>query len=67
LKKETQQNTEYQGPVVEKRLVVNMNYPPAELPMKELERFLGEPGEEDRNLLDNIKVRKNRGKKPSPV
>jgi hypothetical protein len=52
---------------IKQRHVVNMNYPAKDMSMKELERFWGEPREEDRNLLDNIKVKEKRKIKPSPV
>ena len=54
-----------QNPVKKKeRRVINMNYPPADMPMEEVERFWGSPD-------DIVPLRKRKWKesnaKPSPV
>jgi hypothetical protein len=55
--------------VAKNRKVVNMNYPPADMPLEEIQRFWGEisseEGAEWARKARNIKVKKN--VKPSPL
>jgi hypothetical protein len=52
-----------------KRRVVNMNYPPEDMPMEEIERFWGEVSpEEDRKFAEELKkIKPKKGiRKPKP-
>ena len=52
-------------PVKKSGKFINANYPPDDFSQEELERIWGKPREEDRNLLNNIKVDRKRRNKPS--
>jgi len=46
-----------------KSKLVNMNYPPADMPLEEIRRFWGEPSKDDATFLRDIKVNKNAKKR----
>lgn len=49
--------------VAKNRKVVNMNYPPADMPLEEIQRFWGEPSKGDAIILRGIKVDENAKKR----